>query len=297
MDALISSTSADHSLVFKQDLKEASKLYQESSQKYRELGDESSASFHHELALLLKSFSDEQWDQFSRIARALYQHYSVEKDQTLTAPSIVHNVIKLVSQIAVVLEQRQQLLLQELYEEDAGFGLEARVRELIRCFDGRVVRGSLLKSEEERVTLHKYDDVQEKSFEPEENEVGIVFHDKSIIEIDVLAVRRERERQFILLCECKYRGRKPILLSDLDLLERKAKFVEVRYGKIARLAGEPMPAVEEKWFVTTSYFEDRCIEYARQHNIRLIDLKGLNGLLQEFRLRRILGPRPKTSES
>jgi len=51
--------------------------------------------------------------------------------------------------------------------------------------------------------------------------------------------------------------------------------------------------VEEKWFVTTSRFENGCFAYAKRHGIRLIDLKKLNNLMEEFGLRKVPGPRPK----
>jgi len=287
MDALSISTEADSAMILSQDLKRASELYLKSAEMYKELGDESSASFTTNVGLLLKAFTSKDWEQASQIAEALLQHYSAKGD--LTQLSITHNFVKLLS---TILMKRQEEVMQELYEEDASFGFEARVRELFTKFDGRDVPGSLLGSEEDSITLHKYDEVREVSFEPEDDEVGIVFNDKSIIEIDVLATRKERGRQFIAICECKY-GRKSISVSDLDLLERKAKFVEVRYGKIARHAGEPRPKVEEKWFVATSHFENGCAEYAKRHGIRLIDLKKLNNLMEEFGLRKVLGPRPK----
>jgi len=287
MDALILSTEADSAMIFSQDMERASELYLKSAEIYKELGDEPSASFTTNVGLLLRAFTDKNWEQASQIAEALLQHYSAKGD--LTQLSITHNFVKLLS---TILMKRREEMMQELYVEDAGFGFEARVRELFMKFDGRAVSGSLLGSEEGSVILHKYDEVREASFEPEDDEVGIVFNDKSIIEIDVLAIRRERGRQFVAVCECKY-GRKPVSVSDLDLLERKSRFVEARYGKIARLAGEPRPKMEEKWFVATSHFENGCTEYAKRHNIRLIDLKKLNNLMKEFGLRKILGPRPK----
>ena len=291
MEALFLSTEADCAMIFRQDLKEASRLYLESAERYKRLGDEDNASFNTNMGQLLRAVIDNDWKQINQIFETLHQYYKTKGEETPF--SIAHNVIELFSMFSVILRRRHEEMMRELYEEDAGFNFEARVRELIMRFDGRAIPGSLIGSEDDKIILHKYDEVREAFFEPEDDEVGIVFDDKSIIEIDVLATRKERERRFILICECKYRAQKPISVSDLELLERKSKFIETRYGKIARLAGELKPIIEEKWFVTTGRFEDKCTGYARRHGIRLIDLKKLNNLLKEFGMRRLLGPRPK----
>lgn len=290
--ALITSTEADYAMCFEHDIGKAANLYLKTALMFKELGDESTASFNTNIGLLLKAVIDRDTKRVAKIAEALYKYYALRGARKL--PSLIHNIFSFISTLATLLMQQQMW---ELREEDAGFNFEARVRELIGKFDGRSVPGSLLGSKDDRVVLHKYEEVQEKSFEPEDDEVDLVFNDKSTIEVDALAVRRERGRRFILVCECKYRSRKPVSVDDLELLERKAKFIEVRYGKISRLAGEPRPIVEEKWFVTTGRFGGGCVDYAKSHNIRLIGLKELNNLMEEFGLRRILGPRPEALES
>jgi len=283
MEALVLSTKADYAFVFSQHLEEACRLYLESSEKYKKLGDESSASFCTNVGLLLKAYMNKEWERVARICENLHQYYE-EKGST-TPLSIVHNIVKMVS---MMIARRQEEIMREIYEEDRGYMFEAYVRELISKFDGRRIPGQLIGLKSDEIILHRYEEVKRGYFEPEDDEVGIVFNDKSIIEIDVLAERIERERRYILVGECKC-TRKPITTSDLELLERKAKFLELRYNKIARLENKPRPIIEEKWFITTSHFEDKCFEYAKQHNIKLIDLEKLNNLLKEFGMKRLKG--------
>ncbi|MFN3383617.1 MAG: hypothetical protein ACK401_01830 [Archaeoglobaceae archaeon] len=250
---------------FEHDIEKAAELYLKTAQRFKELGDDSTASFNTNVAL------------------ALCEQYALQKARKL--PSLIHNIIDFTSTVASILIHKR-----ELREDGAGFNFEARVRELIRHFDGRTAFGLLFGLQEDKIVLHRYEEVKEASFIPDDDEIGIVFNDKSPIEIDIMALRKVRRRRFILVCECKYRSRKPITVGDLDLLERKAKFIEKRYEKIARLEGEMKPKVEEKWFVTTGRFENIRFDYAKSHQIRLIDLKKLNDLMGEFGLRKILGP-------
>jgi len=284
VDALILSTRADYELMVRNDLKAASNFYLRSAEIYNNLGDIHSASFNTNIGKLLRAVDRGNAEQVVEILENLDGQYEVKP---LSSSSIVKNVLKFVSAVAAILKQRHEEMLQELIEEDKGPGFEARVRELITKFDGRKVIGSMIGSRDKEVVLHRYDEVSFRSFTPEDDEIGIVFGDKSVVEIDALAVRREGGRRYILVCECKHCPGKPVGIKDLDLLVRKAEFVERRYGKIAELEGEFKPVIEEKWFVTSGYFKKECEDYASSRHIRLIDLEKLNRLMKVFRLRRI----------
>ncbi len=201
----------------------------------------------------------------------------------------LQSVVALVSYIAPSIKKRTQELINEAIHSDKGPSFEARVRELIRKFNGMQVDGmSCSIFPPDRITLYKYDKVENKVIKPTEDEVGIVYEDKTPVEIDVFGVRDELERQKIFIAECKDRPMNKITIKDIELLLKKVELVLKRYSKIAELEEKNKPKIDYVWFIVGSYddFPEKIKEYAKANGVYLLNLTSLNNLCKLFGLPR-----------
>ena len=176
---------------------------------------------------------------------------------------------------------------------DYGYAFESRVRELVSYFDDRVIKEAHrlgIYPPVEEIVLKKYDKVvispKERTFKLESDEKSII--NKSQIEIDILATRKECNRTYILIAECKLND--IVKAKDSDELLRKAKVIEKIFSK--KLMNEDKPVVEEIWYITTGEFTENAKklaeeEFVKGKNIRLIDKNALNNLFREFGLHTI----------
>jgi hypothetical protein len=155
-------------------------------------------------------------------------------------------------------------------ETEKGFSFESRMRELIRKI------------------LPQYDKIEPKTFQPEEDEIGIVFKDSSPIEIDAVGTREQTDNLFMLVAEIKNIS-KPVGRQDMALFLRKLEFIEKRYSKITKLQGLKKHIIENKLFMSISGFDFDAKTLAEKNNIKIYDKAEINELLKKHHMFRVLG--------
>ena len=150
-------------------------------------------------------------------------------------------------------------------ETEKGFSFESRVRELLRK------------------THQQYQNIESKIFKPEKEEIGIVFKHNTPIEIDAIGTRVIENRVHILIAEVK-NITKNVGKDELLKFLNKVKFIEVRYGKIARLESLKKPKIEKKLFVTSSDFDSSAASVAEKNNIELLRKKEITDMMKKFQI-------------
>jgi len=151
-------------------------------------------------------------------------------------------------------------------ETEKGFSFESRVREILRR------------------EYCSYDDIESRSFSPEDDEVGIVFPDKTPIEIDALGIRQAQTKMRLLVGEIRNQN-EPVDFSALVRLRKKAEFLKVRYSKIARLQSLSGAEVETLLFVSRSGFALGEAGKTQPIDVLLIDKHEIDKMMKKHGLR------------
>jgi len=296
-EALKLNTQADIDFLINLNLIEAAKNYVEASNLFRRTGDERSVKNCGNLHILctalnkaLKGRFEEAKSLWSKASPDFLSRIPKNPPKDLTS----RQATRLISTLTKLIIKQAEVNIKEIIELDKGPALESRVRELIRQFDGRKFLdkdGNVFNiSKEFTLTLHKYDTIEEKNIKPQDDEIGIVFENRTPINIDILATRVYRNRSYLLICECKQRPRRETTEANIQLLLKKAKFIQTRYNKIAVLAGRYKPEIEEIWFVSIGGFTANALAFAKKSNVKTINELGLNILLKEFSLFPVKNP-------
>ncbi len=118
-------------------------------------------------------------------------------------------------------------------EKEKGYSFESRARDLLRKM------------------YQEFDSIEEKTFNPKDDEIGIVFDDKTPIEIDALGEKKGENRLLLLIGETKNLSQEVSYAEAIKFL-KKIKFVEKRYGKIADLQSLKKPEVIKTVFISRS---------------------------------------------
>jgi len=150
-------------------------------------------------------------------------------------------------------------------ETEKGFSFESRVREVLRR------------------EYSNYSDIESRAFTPDDDEVGIVFPDKTPIEIDALGIRQDHGKIRLLIGEIKNQN-KPIDLDEINLLRRKTEFMKCRYSKIAKLQSLSGVEVEHLVFISRSGFTSRLYDEARPVDVLLLKKGEINEMMKRHRM-------------
>jgi len=150
-------------------------------------------------------------------------------------------------------------------ETEKGYSFESRIRELLRK------------------KYRQYDEIEGKVFTPEDDEIGIVFKDKTPIEIDVIGMRKQGNKYFILVGEIKNLT-KLIVPNDIEKFLRKIQFIEKRYERVARLQSMDKPEIEKKLYISASGFMPAAQGMAIRNNVEIMDKDSIRKLFRELHL-------------
>lgn len=150
-------------------------------------------------------------------------------------------------------------------EAEKGLSFESRVRDLFRKM------------------YTQYETIEEKTFNPKEDEIGIVFKDKTPVEVDALGVRKEGNRLLLLVGEAKNTS-KPISFDEALKFVKKTLFVERRYAKIADLQSMEKPKVIEKVFISTSRLTPSAKELLLKNKVKVFEGNSVSKLFKRFHL-------------
>lgn len=292
--ALKLNTLADLQLILSINPTEAVKNYAEACSLYKLTGDYKSATYCKHFQIVCEALSkvlEGQFGEAVKLWKEVAPYISPRIPEIPPRDLTLASVASLIGTLSKSISNRAEESIKEITELDKGPAFESRVRDLIRAFDDREFldkKGEVFGvGEEVSVTLHKYATVERKIFKPQDDEVGIVFDDKTPIEIDIVAERMQRNRPYILIGECKKRPDKAATLEDLQLLLKKADFVQIRYEKIASLQDRYKPEIKEMWYVSIGGFTEEMKTTARKRGVKTINKNGLNILLKEFRQFRV----------
>jgi len=150
-------------------------------------------------------------------------------------------------------------------ETEKGYSFESRVRELLRKM------------------YTQYENIEEKTFIPEEDEIGIVFGDKSPIEIDVLGTQQKDNKLLLLVGEAKDLS-KPVPFDEASKFLKKVQFIEKRYNKIASLLSMDKPKIEHKVFVSKGPLSSSAKDLLIKNNVDMIEGESLDKLFKKYHL-------------
>jgi len=153
-------------------------------------------------------------------------------------------------------------------ETEKGFSFESRVREVLG---------------QEYSTCGK---IESKNFVPEDDEIGIVFPDRSAIQIDAFGLRQHERKIYLLVAEMKNQQQ----LVDggaISLFENKVKFVRRRYSKLAKLESLRGAEVEEALYISRSGFTAEALDRARAAKIVPLDRGGINDMAKRHGIQTI----------
>jgi len=150
-------------------------------------------------------------------------------------------------------------------ETEKGFSFESRVRDLLRKM------------------YPQYEKIEEKTFKPEEDEIGIVFKDKSPIEIDALGTQQKDNKLLLLVGEAKNLS-KPVSFGEASKFLKKVQFVERRYEKITSLLSKDKPKIEHKVFVSRGPLISSAKDLLIKNNVNVIEGESLDKLFKKHHL-------------
>lgn len=153
-------------------------------------------------------------------------------------------------------------------DAEKGYSFESRVRDLLRKM------------------YTQYEKIEEKTFIPEDDEVGIVFKDKTPIEIDAIGAHQKENRQLLLVGEIKNLT-KPVPFEDASKFLRKINFVEKRYTKIAFLSSMDKPIIEHKIFVSKSLLAPNAKDLLAKNDVIIIEGDSLDAHFKKYHLFRL----------
>jgi tetratricopeptide (TPR) repeat protein len=147
-------------------------------------------------------------------------------------------------------------------ETEKGFSFESRVRELLRKL------------------FPDCHNIEPKIFNPTDDEVGIVFKDKTPIEIDGFGMRTRDNRYHILVAEIK-NTTKEVGKDEMVKFLKKINFVEKRYSQIAGLESMDKPIIEHKLFLSSSGFDPNARSIAEKNNIKILQKDEIAALMRD----------------
>jgi len=150
-------------------------------------------------------------------------------------------------------------------ETEKGYSFESRVRDLIRKM------------------YTQYEKIEDKTFNPQEDEIGIVFKDKTPIEIDALGVRQEDKQLLLLVAEAKDVSR-PVSFEEATKFLKKIQFVQRRYNKVARLQTLDEVKIEYMLFISKSLLVPSAKELLMKSNVDVIEGESIDELFKKYHL-------------
>ena len=150
-------------------------------------------------------------------------------------------------------------------DKEKGYSFESRARDLLRKM------------------FNQFESIEEKTFNPKDDEIGIVFDDRTPIEIDALGEKRRENKLFLLVGEAKNLS-KPVSYREAIKFLKKISFVEKRYRKIADLQSMEKPKIIEKLFISTSELVPAAKEVLVKNNVKVFDGDSVNTLFKKFHL-------------
>lgn len=292
--ALIKNTAADIEFIINVNLTLATKYYKQASELFKISNDYKSVEYCDNLYYLsnalnnaLKGNYEESIVSWNRVSNI----YGEIVTKPFPKDFNRHKMIDLLSTLTKLIVKRAEEEITELIESDKGPSFESRIRELISQFDGREYNdfnGEVFNlGKNHIITLHKYNDIKEININPNDDEIGIVFKDKTPVNIDIFGKRIIKNRSYLIIGECKNRPNYKIKIDDVKLLNKKSKFIKFRYDKIERLEGRHKPIIEKTWYFSTGSFTEKAKLYSVKENIILINKNGINKLLKAFGMKNI----------
>ncbi len=150
-------------------------------------------------------------------------------------------------------------------DKEKGYSFESRARDLLRKM------------------FSQFDTIEEKTFNPKDDEIGIVFKDRTPIEIDALGEKKGDNKLLLLVGEAKNIS-KPVSYREAIKFLKKIRFVEKRYGKIADLQCMRKPEITEKVFISTSELIPAAKDVLVKNNVKVFEGDQIDKLFKNFHL-------------
>lgn len=150
-------------------------------------------------------------------------------------------------------------------DTEKGYSFESRIRELLMKIYTRYIT------------------IESKSFIPRDEEVGIVFKDRSPIELDGLGTRIQNNQMLILVSEIK-KTSKPIGNREVKKFIRKIEFIRKRYTKVAKYQALQKCEIEIKLFISLSGFTSQAIELLERNNVKIMHKDHIREQMRKHQL-------------
>jgi hypothetical protein len=153
-------------------------------------------------------------------------------------------------------------------DAEKGFSFEARIRELLSKM------------------YPIYEKIEEISFVPEDDEIGIVFKDATPVEIDALGTRRHDNCLNLLVGEAKNLSRSIPYDEALKFI-KKIQFVDRRYAKVASLMSLRKAEIKDRVFVSRTKIDPNAESLLLKNDVRIIEGDSLDELFKRHHMFRL----------
>jgi tetratricopeptide (TPR) repeat protein len=153
-------------------------------------------------------------------------------------------------------------------DTEKGYSFEARIRELLSKM------------------YSIYETIEEISFVPEDDEIGIVFKDATPIEIDALGTRRHDDCLCLLVGEAKNLSKSVPFDEALKFL-KKIQFVDRRYAKVANLMSLSKAEIKDKVFVSRTRLDSNAKNLLLKNSVRIIEADSIDDLFKKHHMYRL----------
>jgi hypothetical protein len=235
---------------------------------FAQLGDDKHAEINYCLAVILMavgSFHEGENDRANQLLSGGKQRMPADFTYAMLEDQVSDNWQPLKYALHMIEEFNKY---SRKIETEKGFSFESRVREV-------------LKRE-----YSLYRDVDSKSFIPSDDEVGIVFPDRSPIEIDAFGLREDHRKIHLLIGEMKNQ-QQPVDVRAVDRFRKKMEFVRRRYSKNAKLESLIGSELEFALYVSRSGFRSDALDRARFAGIVTIDKDEINAIAAKHGMKSI----------
>ena len=235
---------------------------------FAQLGDDKHAEINYCLAVILmavESFHAGDNDRANQLLSGAKQRIPADFTYAMLEDQVSENWQPLRYALHMIEEFNRY---SRKIETEKGFSFESRVREI-------------LKRE-----YSLYRDIDSKSFIPSDDEVGIVFPDRSPIEIDAFGLREDQRKLHLLIGEVKNQ-QQPVDTRAIDHFRKKMEFVRRRYSKNAKLESLIGSELEFPLYVSRSGFRSDALDRARSVHLLTIDKDKINAIAAKHGMKSI----------
>lgn len=216
-------------------------------------------------AMAIDAFNDGHLSQANDMVKTASKDLPSGLFHSMTTPQVTSSWQPLAYAVSMIndLDSYRRKL-----DAEKGFSFEARIRELLSKM------------------YPTYEKIEEISFVPEDDEIGIVFKDATPIEIDALGTRRHDSCLNLLVGEAK-NSSKCVPYDEALKFIKKIQFVDRRYAKVASLMSLRKAEIKDRVFVSRTKIDPNAESLLLKNEVRIIEADSIDELFKRHHMFRL----------